>query len=106
MNKKILILGNSTKESALARLLSKTCEVFVAPGNNFIEDFATCVDIREDSITEILEYVMENGIDLTIPISSKSINSNIVELFDKNNQKIFAPSLENTKLFSSHIPST
>ena len=79
MSKKILIIGNSAKEYALAKVLSKNNEVFVAPGCDTIKDFATCVDIREDSISELLEFVLENGIDITIPLSVKAINSNISE---------------------------
>ena len=72
MNKKILIIGNSAGAYALARAFSKKHEVFVLPGSDTIKEFATCVDIREDSVTEILEFVLENGIDLTVPFSAKS----------------------------------
>ena len=92
MNKKILIIGNSAKEYALAKVLSKNNEVFVAPGSDTIKDFATCIDIREDSISELLEFVLENGIDITIPLSINAINSDISEVFNNNAQTIFVPS--------------
>ncbi len=38
---------------------------------------------------------MENGIDLTIPVI---FNAGIVELFNNNNQKIFAPSQNASKI--------
>ena len=98
MNKKILIIGNSVKEYALAKFLSEKHEVFVAPGSDTIKEFATCIDIRENSVGELLEFVMENGIDLAIPTSSKSINSNIVELFNNNNLQIFAPTKQSAQL--------
>ena len=44
MSKKILIIGNSAKEYALAKKLSQNNDIYVAPGNDAIEDFATCVD--------------------------------------------------------------
>ena len=91
MKKKILIIGNSVKESALARKLTEKHDVFVAPGSDSIKEFATIVDIREDSTHELLDFVMENEIDLTIPVSNKALNSNIVDLFVSNNQQIFAP---------------
>lgn len=91
MSKKILIIGNSAKEYALAKKLSENNEVFVAPGNDTIKDFATCLDIREDSITDLVEYAMENEIELTIPCSEKSISANIAEIFSKNNLPLFAP---------------
>ncbi len=91
MKKKVLIIGNSAKEYALAKILSETCEVFVAPGNDGIKEFATCLDIRETSSQEILEFVMENDIDMTIPLSVTTLHTNIVKLFNKNNLQIFAP---------------
>ena len=90
MSKKILIIGNSIKEYALAKNLSKKYQVFVAPGNELMQDFATVLDIREDSVTELLDFVMENDIDLTIPISEKALKTNIVEIFVNNQQQIFA----------------
>ena len=94
MSKKILIIGNSIKEYVLAKKLAEKNEVFVAPGNDAMKDFVSCVDIREDSIVELLEYVMENGIDITIPLSSKALSTNIVKLFNDNGLQIFAPSQE------------
>ena len=98
MNKKILIIGNSAKEYALAKFLSEKNEVFVAPGSSTIKEFATCVDIREDSISELLEFAMENGIDLTIPASNKAINTDIVNIFNNNNLQVFAPTKQATEL--------
>lgn len=97
MSKKILIIGNSAKEYALAKKLSENNEIYVAPGSPTIKEFSTCVDIREDSVTELLEFVMENEIELTIATSEKSISANISEIFTKNNQPIFAPTAKAAK---------
>mgnify|MGYP004646535259 CR=1 FL=1 len=98
MKKKILIIGNSAKEYALAKKLSLKHEVYVTPSSDTIKEFATCIDIREDKSSELLEFVMENGIDLTIPVSTTALKSDIVELFNKNNQAIFAPQRNAVKL--------
>lgn len=98
MKKKILIIGNSAKEYALAKKLSLKHEVYVTPSSDTIKEFATCIDIREDKSSELLEFVMENGIDLTIPVSTMALKSDIVELFNKNNQAIFAPQRNTAKL--------
>lgn len=92
MRKKVLLIGNSAKEYALAKKLSESCEVFVAPGNDGIKEFAECLDIRETAAEEILEFALENGIDITVPVSEVSLKTNIVELFARNNMQIFAPS--------------
>ena len=73
MRKKVLIVGNSAKEYALAKIMSKTCDVYVAPGNDGMKEFAVCVDIRETSSQELLEFVLENRIDMTIPVSSAAL---------------------------------
>ena len=93
MSKKILIIGNTARVYSLAKKLSENNDIFVAPGSPTIGEFATNVDLRESS--ELLEFVMENGIDLTIPVS---MPDGIVELFNNNNQKIFAPSFMASKL--------
>ena len=98
MKKKILIIGNSAKEYSLAKYLSVNNEVYVAPGSDTIKDFAQCVDIRENSVSELLEFAMENGIDMTIPVSQNSLKTNIVEIFNNNNQQIFAPSFNSSKI--------
>lgn len=98
MKKKILIIGNGAKECALAKRLAEKHEVFVAPMNDTLKDFATGLDIREDNANEILEYVMENSIDLTIPASSAALKTDLVNLFNQNNQAIFAPVKNAAKL--------
>ena len=82
MTKKILIIGSSAKEYALARILSKNSDVYVAPGSSTMSEFATLVDIREDSASELLDFALENDIEITIPVSKKSLQTNIVEMFD------------------------
>ena len=98
MSKKILIIGNSAKAYSLAKNMSKNFEVFVAASSDTMEEFTTCVDIRENSSRELLEFVLENDIDLTIPVSIASLNTDIVELFNANNKQIFAPVQNATKL--------
>lgn len=90
--KKVLIVGNSAKEYALVKKFKNyDCDIFVLSGNNAISELAECVDIREENVQEILEYVLENAIDLTIVTSEVAIKNNIAELFQTNNQLIFCP---------------
>lgn len=92
--KNILIVGHSAKEHALAQKLSQydnVEKIFALSGNNAMKEFCECVDIREDKAQEILEFVLENGIDLTIAVSAEAIKSDIADLFQANSQLIFAP---------------
>ena len=112
-DKKILVIGNMY---ALAKHLSEIVkEVYVIPGCSSYSDFATCVDIREDNIPEIMDFVLENDIDLTIAASEKAIKANIVEMFQSSDKLIFAPSAKSADiaisksqgkrfLYKMHIP--
>ena len=66
-------------------------------GNSAISELAECVDIREENVQEILEYVLENAIDLTIVTSEVAIKNNIAELFQTNNQLIFCPTAQSAQ---------
>lgn len=92
MKRKILIIGNSAGAYALAKKLSEEHEIYVTPSSDSMKDFATTLDIREDNINELLDFVMENGIDMTIPISKKALMSDIVTKFNNNHQQIFGAS--------------
>ena len=118
MEKQILIIGNSAKEYALAKKLSKlekVGKVFVAPGNDAMSEFATRVDIRENDVTELLDFVMENAIDLTICSSEKAIRADIAGIFQDNGQMIFGPTASSAEvcinkslgkkfLYKLHVP--
>ena len=96
-NKKILIVGNSAKEQALASVFAKydfVEKIYIASGNAASQDFCELVDIRPDKPTELLNFAMENDIDMTICTDEKSIKSDIVSIFQANNQLIFGPSAE------------
>lgn len=94
MKKKILIIGNSAKEYSLAKILSEQFDVFVAPGNDAIKEFATVVDIRENKVLEFVEYVLENDISFTIACSEIAIKEDIAKVFESNNLMIFAPTAD------------
>lgn len=96
--KKVLIVGNSAKEYALVKKFKNyDCDIFVLSGNSAISELAECVDIREENVQEILEYVLENAIDLTIVTSEVAIKNNIAELFQANNQLIFCPTAQSAQ---------
>lgn len=98
MKKKILIIGNSANAYALAKKLSQEYEIFITPASDTLKEFTTTLDIREDNVVELLEFVMENQIDLTIPVSGAALKSDICEIFVKNNQAIFSPTANSSKI--------
>lgn len=95
--KKVLIVGSSAKEYALAKYLSKNPaveKIYTAPGNFAVSEFSERVDIRENSVRELLEFAVKNDIDLTIACSADAIKADIAAFFSANSQLIFAPSAE------------
>lgn len=113
--KKILIVGNSAKEYALGKKLSANAEIFAAPGVPAMSEFASLADIREDKVSELLDFALENAIDLTICSSETAIKSDIAGLFQSNGQMIFAPTARSAHnminkadckkfLYKLHIP--
>lgn len=106
--KKVLIIGHSAKEHALVKKLLKlenVEKIVAAPGNKAISELCECVDIREENSQELLEFVLENGIDLTIAASKDAIKSDIAELFQANSQLIFAPSAQSASFALSRSDS-
>lgn len=96
--KKVLIVGSSAKEYALVKKFKQyDCDIYVLSGNSAIKEIAECVDIREENTQEILEFVLENAIDLTIVSSEVAIKNNIAELFQANNQLIFCPTAQSAQ---------
>lgn len=99
--KKVLIIGSSAAEYTLAKKLSKTdcvAEVFVAPGMDAMKDFCTVVDIRGHNVQELLEFALENAIDMTIAASEEAIKNDIATLFQQNHQMIFAPTKDSASI--------
>lgn len=99
--KKVLIIGSSATEYTLAQKMSKleeVEEVFVVPGNDAMKEFCNVIDIREKNVAELLEFALENAIDLTVATSEVSIKNDIASVFQQNNQMIFAPSKDSAQI--------
>ncbi len=101
MKKKILIIGNGANAYALAKKLSDKHDIYVTPSSDTLKDFATCLDIREDNANELLDFVLENGIDMTIPVSLKSLKADIVTKFTENKQQIFGSNTNTNEIMYS-----
>ena len=101
MRKKIFIIGNGAKEYTLAKKLSEKHDIYITPQSDTLKEFATCLDIREDAIEELLEFAMENDMDMTVATSDKAINAGIADKFNDNKQQIFAPTKKANELISN-----
>lgn len=107
---KILIIGSGGREHALAWKVAQAenvTEVFVAPGNagTALESKVSNVNIGVEQIEELLEFAIENDIDLTIVGPEAPLVIGVVDRFTEANQQCFGPSagaaqLEGSKAFT------
>ena len=102
----ILIVGAGALACALANKFAEyeqVGKIYAACGNFIKYKNLEYLDIREDNLSELLEFVLENDIGLTIPISEKSLKSDIVSFFQANGQNVFAPPKQVCNLFFDKI---
>jgi len=96
----ILIIGKNAKECILAKKINENnpeAIIFVAPGNQAIADFATCIDIQSDNPAELVDFALANEIDLTIVCDDEAIENEVVEAFNEAGLMIFGPERESAR---------
>ena len=108
---KVLVVGGGGREHAIVDALSKSNHVgkiYCAPGNAGIASQAECVPIKDTQIDKLLEFVKENGIDLTVVGPEASLSAGIVDIFTEAGETIFGPSkaaatIESSKDFAKRL---
>lgn len=91
---KVLVIGSGAREHALVWKISKSkrvSKIFCAPGNAGIENLAECVNIKSEDIEMLLNFAMQEKIDLTIVGPEAPLVDGIVDVFKENNLLIFGP---------------
>lgn len=100
---KVLVLGSGGREHAIAyKFHQEKHEVFMLGNNVGVEQFGTCVDLKED---EISKFCLENQINLVFVGPEVYLVNGIVDKLQKDGIKVFGPSklaaqLEGSKVFS------
>lgn len=105
---KILLIGSGGREHSIARKISKNgkvSKIYCAPGNGGTAIENKCVNININSSEELKKFAIDNKVDLTIVGPEKPLIDGIVDVFKKEELKIFGPSqnaamLEGSKSFS------
>jgi phosphoribosylamine--glycine ligase len=106
----ILVIGSGGREHALVWKISqskKVKKIFCAPGNGGISELAENIDIKADDIERLLRFAKDNKIDLTVVGPEVPLVKGIVDIFNKENLKIFGPIkplafLEGSKAFAKN----
>ena len=105
---KILVIGGGGREHALVWKLRQADahhELYCAPGNAGIADLATCVDIAAGNIPALVEFALQENIELTIVGPEEPLTKGIVDAFRELGLRIFGPNkkaaiLEGSKVFT------
>ncbi len=107
----ILVVGSGGREHALCwKLLQskKVKKIYCAPGNAGTAEIAENVAISADDIPKLLDFAIQNKIDLTVVGPEAPLVAGIVDEFEKNCLGIFGPSraaamLEGSKRFAKDV---
>ncbi|WP_338787766.1 phosphoribosylamine--glycine ligase [Metabacillus sp. FJAT-53654] len=108
---KVLIIGQGGREHALVWKAAQSNlveEVFVAPGNDGMDELATRVSISESDNHGLLEFAKEKNIDLTIVGPEVPLLNGVVNDFEAAGLKVFGPRkeaalIEGSKNFAKEI---
>ncbi|MGE5625700.1 MAG: phosphoribosylamine--glycine ligase, partial [Bacillota bacterium] len=117
---KVLVIGGGGREHALAWKLAQSPQVekvYVAPGNAGTAHEKKCENVRiaADDIGRLLDFVLGQGVNLTVVGPEQPLVLGIVDLFTQAGLKCFGPTrmaaqLEGSKAFTKdflkrhHIP--
>lgn len=108
---KILIIGSGGREHALAWKIAqspKVTELFCAPGNPGTAQLATNLDIPADDLDGLLQFALDQSIDLTVVGPEQPLVLGLADSFQEKGLKVFGPSakaaqLEGSKAFSKDL---
>ena len=108
---KVLLVGNGGRESALAWKIaqsSKLTHLYVSPGNAGTHQFGLNLNYKDFEIEKLLNFAINNQIDLTVIGPEIPLDLGIVDLFKSHGLKIFGPSkicaqIESSKSFAKKI---
>ena len=101
---KVLVIGKGGREHALALAAHKSAlvdEVYAAPGNPGMAQFATCVDISDSDVEGLVAFAKKEQIDLTIVGPEASLSLGVVDAFQQAGLKIFGPTKDAAQIESS-----
>ena len=108
---KVLVVGSGGREHALVWKMNqspKVDKIYCAPGNAGIAQLAECAAIKADDLDGLLEFALQQQIDLTVVGPEVPLTMGIVDKFQEKGLKIFGPSgkaaeIEGSKTFAKNL---
>lgn len=107
----ILVIGSGGREHAIAKQFAQSPSVenvFVAPGNDGMEQDVTCVNIATTDFASLIKFAKENAVDLTFVGPEQPLSEGIVDAFNEHDLLIFGPTkaaaqIEGSKSFAKEL---
>ncbi len=108
---KVLIIGGGGREHAIAYKIAqskKVTEMFCAPGNAGIREYAVCVPIGVMEFEKLADFAEKESIDLTVVGPDDPLVGGIVDIFKQRGLRVFGPDkaaaiIEGSKAFSKDL---
>ncbi len=108
---KIMVVGGGGREHAIIKKLKENSsveEIFALPGNGGIAADATCVDIGAKDIEKIVDFAVNNHIDLAVVAPDDPLVMGAVDALREKGIKTFGPDskaaiIEGSKAFSKDL---
>ncbi len=108
---KVLIVGSGGREHAIAWKVAQSAkvdEIYCAPGNAGIEEYAKCVDIGAMEFDRLVAFAKEKKIDLTVIGMDDPLVGGVADAFEAEGLRVFGPRknaaiLEGSKAFSKDL---
>ena len=108
---KILVIGSGGREHSLVWKIAQSeivSKIYTAPGNAGTMGLSENIPVKADDIDGLINFALENKIDLTVVGPEVPLVMGIVDEFEKKGLKIFGPSkeaalIEGSKVFSKLI---
>ena len=94
---RVLIVGGGGREHALAWLISKSKDVgqiYIAPGNPGTQQLGRNIDISPNDFEKLVQFALQEKIDLVVTGSESQLGKGIVDEFTKNGIIIYGPNQE------------
>jgi len=110
----ILLIGGGGREHALAWKIMQSTQVenlYCAPGNAGTAEVAKNVAIAVDDIDQLLQFALDNKIDMTIVGPEDPLVMGITDRFAEKDLRVFGPSaaaarIEGSKIFAKNLMKT
>ncbi|MCZ0704321.1 phosphoribosylamine--glycine ligase [Natronobacillus azotifigens] len=91
---KVFVIGSGGREHMIVQKLKESNrveQIYVAPGNGGIAKDATCVDIKDDAIEDLVAFAKQTEIDWTIVGPEIPLTLGVVDAFRAEGLQVFGP---------------